>query len=92
MKAALVQTTNTAGYVYIKQMADNVVQNAIQAAIDADNEANATALRWKAKSLKDGFRALFAAIETTKQFGSDSEPEWFSQLAFEADYVGEEEQ
>jgi len=83
IKAALITTTNTQGWQYIRQIADNVVKSAIQAAIDEDDPIKGETLRRKAKALKDGLSDLFNAIETSKQFGTEQEPEWFAQLSDE---------
>jgi hypothetical protein len=83
VKAALVGTTNTAGWQYVKQIAANVVKQAVQAAIDENDEVQGAILRRKAKAAQDVFRELFNAIEVSKQFGTDQEPEWFEQLSFE---------
>lgn len=83
IKSALISTTNTVGWKYIRQIADNVVKNAVQAAIDADDPKAGESLRQKAKALQEGLRDLFNTIETSKQFGTEQEPEWFSQLSFD---------
>jgi hypothetical protein len=70
IRAALVQTTATAGWAYIKQMSENVVAKAIQDALDAEDETG-EAKRFKASSLQKGFRDLFNAIEVTKSFNPD---------------------
>lgn len=80
VRAALMQTTNTLGWAYVKQMADNIVKQTTQAALDEDNPAIAESKRVKAKAMQVGFRDFFAAIETTKAFGTDEQPDWFASL------------
>jgi hypothetical protein len=81
VKAALVVTTNTAGWQYVKQIAENVVKAAIQAALDEDDSVKGESLRRKAKAAQEIFRDLFNVIETSKAFGTDDEPGWFTDLA-----------
>jgi hypothetical protein len=81
LKAALMQTTNTVGWVYVKQMADKIVKQSTQAALDEDNPILAESKRQKAKAMQAGFRDFFSVIETSKSFGTESEPDWFSELS-----------
>lgn len=68
IKAALVVTTNTPGWSYIKQIANNRVQKAVQEALDEEDSAKGETRRLKAKAMQLGFTDLFAAIEVTKAF------------------------
>lgn len=83
VKAALVVTTNTPGWRYVKQIADNVVKAAVEAAISEDDDTKAVPLRRKAKVAREIFNDLFNAIDTSKQFGTNDEPEWFANLQFD---------
>jgi hypothetical protein len=86
IRAALNVTTNTHGWVYAKQIADNIVKVSTQAAKDAaDDDVKGLILLRKAKVAEEIFRDFFNAIETSKQFGTEEEPEWFTQLAFDED-------
>lgn len=80
VKAALMQTTHTQGWVYIKQMAENIVKQSTQAALDEENPSLAESKRLKAKAMQSGFRDFFEVIEAAKTFGTDTEPDWFSKL------------
>lgn len=83
-KAALVVTTNTPGWQFIKQIAANVVDACVQRAIDEEDSAKGEVLRRKAKAMQDGFRDFFNSIESTKSFEVQTEPDWFANLSFEA--------
>ena len=80
VKAALMQTTNTHGWAYCKQIADRIVQKYTQEALDEENPVIGESKRLKAKALQAGFNDYFSTIETAKSFGTDSEPEWFEKL------------
>ena len=84
VRAALMQTTHTVGWTYVKQMADNIVKMNTQQALDEDNPELAESKRQKARAMQSGFKDFFSVIETSKAFGTDEEPDWFSELnAFE---------
>jgi len=68
IKAALVSTTNTQGWQYVKQLADRVVKNAVQEALDEEQPSVGESKRLKAKALQKGFAELFQQIETVKQY------------------------
>lgn len=74
IKAAMVITTNSQGWTYIKQMADNVVKKAIQEALDAE-DGMGEMKRLKASALQKGFAELFAAVDATKAFEDHSTDE-----------------
>lgn len=80
VRAALMQTTHTIGWEYVKQMADNIVKMSTQAALDEENPTIGESKRLKAKALQAGFKDFFNVIEASKSFGTDEEPGWFSQL------------
>lgn len=80
VRAALLQTTNTIGWTYVKQMAENIVKQSTQAALDEENPVLGESKRLKAKAMQSGFYSFFSTIETAKSFSTDQEPEWFSQL------------
>ena len=80
IRAALMQTTNTLGWAYVKQMADNIVKQETQRALDEENPILGESKRLKAKALQAGFNDFFSTIETSKSFGTDEEPDWFSSL------------
>jgi hypothetical protein len=66
IRAALVSTTATTGWRYVRQMADNVVARSTQEALDEEDPIKGESKRLKAKALQKGFQDLFNAIETTK--------------------------
>jgi len=68
VKNAMVQTTNTPGWNYIKQLADNIVKKTVDEALDEEDSNKGESKRLKASALKKGFAELFAAIEATKAF------------------------
>ena len=72
IKAALVTTTNTQGWNYIKQLANNIVQKTVQESLDEEDRDKGESKRLKAKALQKGFAELFNAIETTKAFDAES--------------------
>lgn len=66
VRAALLQTTATVGWGYVKSLANSVVQQTVQAALDEENPVLGEAKRLKASAIQKGFKELFTAIETTK--------------------------
>ncbi len=68
IKAALIATTNTPGWSFVKQMANNIVQNTVQEALDEEDPVKGEAKRLKASALQRGFADLFKALEVTKAF------------------------
>jgi hypothetical protein len=84
VKAAMVQTTNTLGWNYIKQLADNIVKKTIDEALEEEDSLKGESKRLKAAALKKGFSELFNAIETAKTFSVQSEEEeGFGSLDYE---------
>lgn len=85
IKAALLQTTHTAGWKYIQDIWTNIVKQAIQASLDEDDPTKAESKRLRAKALQQGTKDLFTTIETCMQVGTETQPEWFENLdEFEA--------
>jgi hypothetical protein len=73
VRAALLQTTATVGWGFIKQMADNVVAQATQACLEEDDRELGESKRLQAKALRDGFKKLFDGIEATKNIDIQAE-------------------
>lgn len=73
IKAAMVVTTNTQGWTYIRQMADNIVKKTIDEALDEENPVTRDSKTLKASALRKGFAELFAAVDATKQFEEQSD-------------------
>lgn len=80
IKVAMLQTVATAGWAYIKQMSDNIVDHAIQASLDADDREQGENLRLIAKAKQAAFRELFGAIENARAFDNGDSTEWLSDL------------
>jgi hypothetical protein len=72
IRGALVTMTNTPGWAYVKQLANSVVQKAVQDALDAEDSIKGEAKRLKASALQKGFTDLFKAVEITKAFDPES--------------------
>jgi len=81
IKAALVVTTNTQGWEFIKQIADNIVTKTINEALDEEERDKGESKRLKAAALRKGFAELWGAIDATKQFEEPTaEPDGLSEL------------
>jgi hypothetical protein len=80
VKAALLQTTSTIGWHYIKQMSDNIVAKWTQEALDEEDPVKGESKRLKAKAMQAGMRDLFNAVEVAKGFNADAEKGWFDDL------------
>lgn len=72
-RAALIATTNTPGWSYVRQLADKLVADATQEALDAEDPIKGESKRLKAAALKKGFNELFNSIESYKQYTSNVE-------------------
>src|ERR1700676_4514840 len=72
VKAALVAMTNTPGWNYFKQMSNNVVQKAVQEALDEEDSEKGESKRLKAKAMQKGLADLFNAVEVAKSFNPES--------------------
>jgi hypothetical protein len=68
VKQGLVQMCGTMGWEYFKGMAKNVVELAIQAALDEEDPVRAESKRLKAKAMQSGLADLFSTVEAAKQF------------------------
>ena len=68
LKAALVQTTTTPGFDYIRQLAEKIVFKATNAALDEEDAAKRNDKVLKASALRRGFAELFNTIDQMKQF------------------------
>ena len=67
IKASIVQTTNTQGWRYIQQIADNIVRKTTDEALEEEDREKGESKRLKAGALKKGFAELFYAVNTTAQ-------------------------
>jgi hypothetical protein len=86
IKAVLSQTTNTLGWSYIKKIAENIVQTSLQHSLNVEDEKESEQFLVEARVGKKIFGQMFTVIESALDFGTESEPEWFSQLnAFQKD-------
>jgi hypothetical protein len=85
IKAALVTTTKTPGWAYFKQMANNVVQKAVQESLDEEDREKGESKRLKAKAMQKGFTELFNAVEVTKAYDPEggSDDSAFGELELE---------
>lgn len=63
VKAQLLATTHTTGWGYIKKIAANAVDKAIQDALDEQDRDRGELKRIKAKAMQQGFAEVFEAIE-----------------------------
>lgn len=79
IKQALLVTSATPGWFYLKQIAGNITAQMATEALDAKKEDRDDAIA-KARASKEIFQKLFTVIETTMTFGTDDEPSWFSDL------------
>jgi hypothetical protein len=73
VKNAIVITTNTPGWRFIQQIAQNLVSKAIEDALDEENREQGEAKRLKASALKKGINDLLNAIENTKNINPESD-------------------
>jgi hypothetical protein len=79
IRAALMQTTGTLGWQYVKDVAQGILTSATQAALDEDNPTLGESKRVKAKALQSGFSELFRVIENKKNAIADEQDD-FGQL------------
>ena len=82
VKAALIGTTNTPGFVYLRQLADNIVTKTIGEALDEEDPIKRDAKTLKAAALRKGFAELFAAVDATKalNFEPDTDNDGLGEL------------
>lgn len=66
MKAALIQTTSSAGWSYVEKFAETVVRNLESAAIAEEDDAKANGLRRDARGARKFKDELFRRIEIAK--------------------------
>lgn len=79
VKQALLVTASTPGWQYLKGMTVNVVNLMINEALDARKDERDEKMA-EAKAAKEIFKRLFTAVESTLTFGTDDEPDWFTNL------------
>lgn len=72
LRAALVGTTNTPGWGYIKGIAKNIVEKTTSQALDEEDKEKRDAKVLKASALKKGFAELFSVVEITKGFDPEA--------------------
>lgn len=63
VKSALVATKSTQGWHFIKQIADNIVKQSAEAALDEDDKQKGEDKRLIAKATRDAFKTLWQAVE-----------------------------
>jgi hypothetical protein len=80
VKGAIQATMATAGWTYIKEMCDNAVAIAINAALDETDKEKRDFLTIKASAMRDGFKNVFTAIETLKAWNGETSYEVFGEL------------
>lgn len=66
IKAALTSTTATLGFVYIKQMADNLVSKSVEEALEEEDREKRDGKIVRAAALRRGFADLWSAVESAK--------------------------
>lgn len=66
IKAAMISTTATLGFVYIKQISENIVEKAVTDALDEEDREKRDTKTLKAAALRRGFADLWSAVENTK--------------------------
>ena len=91
IKIALSETANTRGWVYMKQVAQNIVQGALQQSLNVGDEEMSEQYRIKARVAQQIFGEMFTVIDSVLSIGTDSQPEWFSELApYDQAVIGDE--
>lgn len=68
VKVAVMATTRTPGWQYVKQIANNIVTKVIQDALDEPDRELGESKRLKASALQRGFADLFNGLEQTMNF------------------------
>lgn len=79
VKQALLVTASTPGWQYLKGMTANIVNLMINEALDAKKDERDEKMA-EAKAAKEIFKRFFTAVEATLTFGTDGEPDWFTNL------------
>jgi hypothetical protein len=87
IKSGLVAMTGTTGWDYFKGMAKNVVEQAINEALEEEDPIKGESKRLKARALQKGLADLFNAVEVAKSFeqytgddGFDLDPQVVQQI------------
>jgi hypothetical protein len=80
VRVALAETANTRGWAYMRQIAVNIVQGALQHSLNVEDETESDQYRVKARIAQQIFGEMFTVINSTLTFGTEAEPEWFSEL------------
>jgi len=73
IKNALHGTTSTQGWMYVKQIADNLVANSVNEALEEEDRDRGESKRLKAAALKKGFAELFSAIESAQAINPEAD-------------------
>ena len=73
VKSALVQTVNTAGWAYIRQIADAIVKKTIDEALDEEDHDKRDGKTLKASALRRGFSELWVAVDAAKSLELQTE-------------------
>jgi len=80
LKVALTETSSTRGWAYIKHIAQNIVQGDLQHALNVEDDTESKKYLLEARVAQRIFGQVFTVVDTALDFGTESEPEWFSQL------------
>lgn len=89
IKAALMNTTHTHGWAYVKQFANNLVQNTTQEALDEEDPTKRNDKVLKASALQKGFKELFQLLEEFKRYNpqTNQDDDGMGDLQFEQETV-----
>lgn len=80
VKVAMMETTNTRGWAYIKKIADNIVQTSLLHSLNVADDTESEQYRIKARVAREIFGQLFTVVDSSLSFGTETEPDWFSEL------------
>jgi hypothetical protein len=89
VKVALVETSRTRGWPYIKKIAENIIQTSLQHSLNVEDETESERFRIETRVARKVFGQLFGVIDTTLDFGTESEPDWFSELGSDFQIISE---
>lgn len=81
VKIALTETTNTRGWAYIKKIAENIVETSLRNSLNTPEEVDSEHSRVEARIGRKLFGQMFGVIDSALSFGTESQPEWFSELS-----------
>lgn len=70
VRGAVVGTTNTPGWTYIKQFAEKITAQAVQEALDEDDATKRDGKVIKAAAMQKAYSRLFNAVEQVVAFDS----------------------